>query len=198
MVKSSFIPQFAHLVDVPSAEDEEMIRGVNGCRFWLKFVVEICRREAARVIVVKPAIPVHLLNLKGFSISFTLNLLAHSFGAKSASLFRTLKYRPQMPVKPFAGIHHARRWLTELVRWNNHDPRHSSIRFVTRAHCPWKRHTRCTGKASAHGHENDRFPATAPGSTWAFDRLLYQPPSTLSLSTPCGVALMASDEEMKR
>jgi hypothetical protein len=30
MVKSSFTPQFAHLVDVPFAEDEDKTRGVNG------------------------------------------------------------------------------------------------------------------------------------------------------------------------
>ncbi len=35
----------------------------------------------------------------------------------SESLFRTLKYRPQMPVKPFEDIQHARLWVTELVRW---------------------------------------------------------------------------------
>jgi len=54
----------------------------------------------------------------------------------SESLFRTLKYRPQMPVKPFEDIQHARRWVTELVRWYNHEHRHSSIQFVT----PTQRH----------------------------------------------------------
>ena len=41
-----------------------------------------------------------------------------------------------MPVKPFEDIHHARRWVTELVRWYNYEHRHSSIRFVT----PTQRH----------------------------------------------------------
>lgn len=49
----------------------------------------------------------------------------------SESLFRTLKYRPQMPVKPFADLLHARRWVAELVHWYNHEHRHSAIRFVT-------------------------------------------------------------------
>lgn len=49
----------------------------------------------------------------------------------SESLFRTLKYRPQMPVKPFKDLLHARRWVADLVHWYNHEHRHSAIRFVT-------------------------------------------------------------------
>jgi transposase InsO family protein len=54
----------------------------------------------------------------------------------SESLFRTLKYRPQLPLKPFEDILHARRWVTDLVRWYNQEHRHSAIRFVT----PTQRH----------------------------------------------------------
>lgn len=54
----------------------------------------------------------------------------------SESLFRTLKYRPQMPLKPFADLLHARRWVAELVHWYNHEHRHSAIGFVT----PTQRH----------------------------------------------------------
>jgi len=49
----------------------------------------------------------------------------------SESLFRTLKYRPNLPVKPFAELLQARRWVTELVRWYNNEHRHSAISFVT-------------------------------------------------------------------
>ena len=51
----------------------------------------------------------------------------------SESLFRTLKYRPAMPVKPFENLFQARRWVTELVHWYNDEHRHSAIRFVTPA-----------------------------------------------------------------
>ena len=51
----------------------------------------------------------------------------------SEALFRTLKYRPQMPVKPFNGLLQARRWVTDLVHWYNHEHRHSAISFVTPA-----------------------------------------------------------------
>lgn len=55
----------------------------------------------------------------------------------SEALFRTLKYRPQLPVKPFDDLLQARRWVTELVHWYNHEHRHSAIGFVT----PQQRHT---------------------------------------------------------
>lgn len=54
----------------------------------------------------------------------------------SESLFRTLKYRPQLPLKPFTDLLHARRWVTDLVHWYNLEHRHSAIRFVT----PTQRH----------------------------------------------------------
>jgi len=55
----------------------------------------------------------------------------------SESLFRTLKYRPQLPLKPFENLLLARRWVTELVHWYNGEHRHSAIGFVTpdERHC---------------------------------------------------------------
>jgi len=58
------------------------------------------------------------------------------------SLFRTLKYRPEYPHKPFDTIEQARAWVTAFVTWYNAEHRHSGIRFVT----PDERH---------HGREND-------------------------------------------
>jgi len=49
----------------------------------------------------------------------------------SESLFRTLKYRPELPVKPFECLLQARRWVTDLVHWYNDEHRHSAIGFVT-------------------------------------------------------------------
>ena len=54
----------------------------------------------------------------------------------SESLFRTLKYRPELPIKPFEDLLQARRWVTELVHWYNDEHRHSAIGFVT----PSQRH----------------------------------------------------------
>ena len=58
------------------------------------------------------------------------------------SLFRTLKYRPEYPHKPFETIEAARAWVTAFVAWYNAEHRHSGIRFVT----PDQRHD---------GREND-------------------------------------------
>ena len=54
----------------------------------------------------------------------------------SEALFCTLKYRPELPVKPFENLLRARRWATELARWYNEEHRHSAIGFVT----PSQRH----------------------------------------------------------
>lgn len=47
------------------------------------------------------------------------------------SLFRTLKYCPEYPRRPFATIEEARAWVAAFVRWYNTEHLHSSIRFVT-------------------------------------------------------------------
>ena len=51
----------------------------------------------------------------------------------SESLFRTLKYAPAYPSKPFESIEAARQWVHRFVQWYNHEHRHSAIRFVTPA-----------------------------------------------------------------
>ena len=51
----------------------------------------------------------------------------------SESLFRTLKYRPEYPRRPFASLDAARCWAAGFVRWYNHDHHHSGIRFVAPA-----------------------------------------------------------------
>jgi putative transposase len=86
----------------------------------------------------------------------------------SESLFRTVKYRPDYPRKPFTSKEQACQWVGAFVDWYNHRHRHSGIKFVTpvqrhsgsaiaickqradvyekarRAHpTRWSRHTRC-------------------------------------------------------
>ena len=51
----------------------------------------------------------------------------------SESLFKTLKYRPKYPLKPFAKVTDARDWVAGLVDWYNNEHRHSAIQFVTPA-----------------------------------------------------------------
>ncbi|MDZ7811664.1 MAG: integrase core domain-containing protein [Ideonella sp.] len=46
------------------------------------------------------------------------------------SIFKTLKYRPELPLHAFATLLSARHWVTELVDWYNNQHRHSAIGFV--------------------------------------------------------------------
>jgi putative transposase len=55
----------------------------------------------------------------------------------SEAAFKTLKYRPDHAVKPFATLADARRWAEPLLHWYNYEHRHSGINFVT----PEQRHT---------------------------------------------------------
>jgi transposase InsO family protein len=49
----------------------------------------------------------------------------------SESLFRTLKYTPAYPSKPFEDIDQAKQWVHQFVRWYNDEHQHSGIQFVT-------------------------------------------------------------------
>ena len=49
----------------------------------------------------------------------------------SESLFRTMKYRPGYPSKPFESIEAAQTWVDGFTSWYNTEHLHSGIRFVT-------------------------------------------------------------------
>lgn len=55
----------------------------------------------------------------------------------SEALFKTLKYNPSYPGKPFADITQARQWVSEFVDWYNNKHRHSALKYVS----PQQRHT---------------------------------------------------------
>ena len=97
------------------------------------------------------------------------------------SLFKTLKYRPQLPSKPFADLLQARRWVTELVHWYNDNHRHSAIGFVT----PAQRHAKddeALLKARAAVYENARqkHPERWSKNTrdWSFINAVHLNPDT--------------------
>jgi len=54
----------------------------------------------------------------------------------SESLFKTMKYRPAYPVRPFVDLMAARQWVGSFVHWYNEEHRHSAIGYVT----PEQRH----------------------------------------------------------
>jgi transposase InsO family protein len=49
----------------------------------------------------------------------------------SEALFRTMKYRPEYPSRPFETIEQAQSWIDQFVFWYNTRHLHSSIRFIT-------------------------------------------------------------------
>jgi len=51
----------------------------------------------------------------------------------SESMFKTLKYCPQFPTKPFESLEAAREWVKSFVIWYNTEQLHSGINFVTPA-----------------------------------------------------------------
>ena len=54
----------------------------------------------------------------------------------SEALFKTLKYAPAYPSKPFENLDEARQWVLHFVDWYNDCHRHSGIKYVT----PTQRH----------------------------------------------------------
>ena len=103
---------------------------------------DICLRQG----IVPGQLTVHSDNgapMKGETMLATMQRLgvAHTRSRPSVSndnpyvesAFRTLKYRPELPVKPFENLLAARRWVTELAHWYNHQHHHSAIGFVTPA-----------------------------------------------------------------
>jgi len=102
-------------------------------------VESACDREE----VARDALVLHADNggpMKGSSMLATLQRLGvvASFSRPSVSddnpfaeaIFRTLKYRPGYPKKPFADLAEATAWVDGFVRWYNSEHLHSGIRFV--------------------------------------------------------------------
>lgn len=108
-------------------------------------MTDICRQENLQ----KNQVVLHSDNgspMKGASLLATLQELGimpslsrpsvSNDNPYSESIFRTLKYRPEYPEKPFENLMAARCWVQGFVNWYNGEHLHSSIKFVT----PEQRH----------------------------------------------------------
>jgi transposase InsO family protein len=71
----------------------------------------------------------------GVAASFSRPRVSND-NAYAESLFRTCKYRPDYPRKPFADATAARAWMHRFVQWYNNVHKHSGLKFVT----PSERH----------------------------------------------------------
>jgi len=107
---------------------------------------DICQREG----IEREQVTLHSDNgspMKGATMLATLQELGviPSFSRPSVSndnpfsesIFRTLKYRPEYPEKPFSDLASARKWVGNFVQWYNFEHCHSGIKFVT----PMQRHS---------------------------------------------------------
>ena len=110
-----------------------------------QLLVKICESEGIK----KHQLTTHADNggpMKGATMLATMQHLGvmPSFSRPSVSddnpyseaMFKTLKYCPQYPTKPFATIEAARAWVKSFVDWYNNVHLHSGINFVT----PQSRH----------------------------------------------------------
>ena len=101
---------------------------------------EICRNEKIN----KNELTAHSDNggpMKGATMLATMQRLGvvPSFSRPSVSndnpysesMFKTLKYCPMFPAKPFENIESAHTWMKKFTRWYNAEHLHSGINFVT-------------------------------------------------------------------
>ena len=66
--------------------------------------------------------------------------------AHAETLFRTAKYCPLWPEKPFDTLEEAQAWVQRFVQWYNHQHRHSGLKYVT----PDQRHRGQADSLLAH------------------------------------------------
>jgi len=106
---------------------------------------DICQREqiASQQLVLhsdngspmKGASMLAMLNSLGVTASLSRPAVSND-NPFSESVFKTLKYRPDYPKKPFGNLTEARLWVQRFTQWYNAEHQHSAIGFVT----PSQRH----------------------------------------------------------
>ncbi len=78
----------------------------------------------------KGATMLAMLEQLGVAASFSRPRVSND-NAYAELLFRTCKYRPNYPRKPFGSVEEARVWTLQFVRWYNQQHKHSGLKFVT-------------------------------------------------------------------
>jgi transposase InsO family protein len=100
------------------------------------------------------------------------------------ALFRTLKYRPGYPDKPFVLVEDARCWVAAFVAWYNEDHQHSGIRFVT----PSQRHSGHDVAILARRAEVYRDARRRHPSRWSRGTRNWTPIATVRLNPEHGIS----------
>jgi putative transposase len=98
----------------------------------------------------------------------------------SEALFKTLKYHPGFPDKPFNSLQDAREWVAGFQHWYNEVHRHSALKFVT----PGQRHRgedisileeRNTLYAAAKDQHPERW--SGASRNWEHENIVFLNPS---------------------
>lgn len=116
-----------------------------------QLLARACLREqtAGRALVLhsdngtamKGANMLAMMRSLGVASSFSRPRVSND-NAYAEALFRTAKYCPKWPERPFATLEQARQWVHDFVDWYNEQHCHSGLKYVT----PGQRHR---GEASA-------------------------------------------------
>jgi putative transposase len=94
------------------------------------------------------------------------------------ALFRTLKYRPGYPRKPFESVDAARAWVAGFVAWYNTQHLHSAIRYVT----PNTRHARRDAELLAARHRVYTMARTRTPRRWTRHTRNWTPVGAVALN----------------
>jgi transposase InsO family protein len=113
----------------------------------------------------------------------------------SESLFRTVKYRPDYPSRPFSSKEEACLWVSAFVDWYNHQHRHSGIKFVT----PQQRHCGeaieiCRHRAQVYEQARQRHPRRWTGAPrcWRQPEVVWINPPTDDLVAQTATLALAA------
>jgi putative transposase len=127
----------------------------------------------------KGAVMLATLYELGISPSFSRPRISND-NAYAEALFRTAKYCPLWPERPFDTLEEARAWVNRFVTWYNHEHRHSALKYVT----PSQRHTgqadrllaNCAALYAAAAREQQPARWTGQTRDWTLDNEVYLNP----------------------
>lgn len=126
----------------------------------------------------KGAVMLATLHELGVASSFSRPRVSND-NAYAEALFRTAKYCPLWPERPFDTLDEARLWVNRFVAWYNNEHRHSALNYVT----PSQRHSGqaehlLAARAELYAKARQRHPARWARQTrnWSLANDVYLNP----------------------
>jgi len=113
--------------------------------------------------------------------------------AFAEALFRTIKYRPEFPLKGFADLQAAREWSARFVLWYNEQHRHSGIRYVT----PAQRHAGQDRRLLDARHAVYQDARTRNPRRWSGQTRNWQPIDVVTLNPERDAVVRAATSQIQ-